>query len=547
MTQTNYLQIDVGATKQARAYQRKKEKKNTEEHKQFQQEAAIYLRVSSEMQKEGFSIEAQKLACQRCVQEKGYHLSEDHIYIDEAFTAKNEDRPAFRKMMVDAYMKQFSLIVVHKMDRFERNAEASAKTSRELKAIGVKVFSAYENLELSDDLFCKILSALNEHYIANLSMETAKGKHQSARSGYSNCSRPPFGYRKWQHGDPPELDKRILIVDHPAAEAVKEIFELYATGMYSFMDLAQYLNDKGFTTCTGRAFGKETIRSMMENVVYVGCVVYNNSAEEKFEIYPGKHEAIIPIDLFKKVKEIRSQKIIAHNTAPVGDENIKKHCLVQNLVCCADCGQRLRVKRSSYSDNAYRYIDCATIRGLTCKNDGKSVLARKVDSLVSSFLNNIVLPQNWVSDIEKKVSKEDLIQKINNQIETIKSRMQRRTFAFINGKSIISETEFEREQSKDNAEIEELKRKLPKDSVALNAQITLTNSLIMLFNQATKAEQHEIVHYLFKNIYIDLENCILTGFEPNPDYEFLFSTLSERCGWAKVENIYYIERKKNEG
>ena len=52
MTQTNYLQIDVGTTKQARAYQRKKEKKNTEEHKQFQQEAAIYLRVSSEMQKD---------------------------------------------------------------------------------------------------------------------------------------------------------------------------------------------------------------------------------------------------------------------------------------------------------------------------------------------------------------------------------------------------------------------------------------------------------------------------------------------------------------
>ena len=254
MTQTNYLQIDVDTTKKARAYQRKKEKKNTEEHKQFQQEAAIYLRVSSEMQKEGFSIEAQKLACQRCVQEKGFHLSEDHIYIDEAFTAKNEDRPAFRKMMVDAYMKQFSLIVVHKMDRFERNAEASAKTSRELKAIGVKVFSAYENLELSDDLFCKILSALNEHYIANLSMETAKGKHQSARSGYSNCSRPPFGYRKWQHGDPPEMDRRILIVDHPAAEAVREIFELYATGMYSFMDLAQYLNDKGFIARSAQCF-----------------------------------------------------------------------------------------------------------------------------------------------------------------------------------------------------------------------------------------------------------------------------------------------------
>lgn len=120
-------------------------------------------------------------------------------------------------MIVDAYMKQFSLIVVHKMDRFERNAEASAKTARELKSIGVTVFSAYENLELTDDLICRIISALNEHYINNLSMETAKGKHQAARMGYSNCSRPPFGYRKWKPGDSSELDRRIMIVDPPAA------------------------------------------------------------------------------------------------------------------------------------------------------------------------------------------------------------------------------------------------------------------------------------------------------------------------------------------
>ena len=168
MMQLNPLQIDIDTTKKGRSYQRKKAKKNTDAEKKIQMEAAIYLRVSSEMQRDGFSIEAQKLACQKSVQEKGYHLSDEHIYIDEAFTAKNEDRPAFKKMMIDAYMKQFSLIVVHKMDRFERNAEASAKTARELKSIGVTVFSAYENLELTDDLICKIISALNEHYITKM-------------------------------------------------------------------------------------------------------------------------------------------------------------------------------------------------------------------------------------------------------------------------------------------------------------------------------------------------------------------------------------------
>ena len=544
MMQLNPLQIDIDTTKKGRSYQRKKAKKNTDAEKKIQMEAAIYLRVSSEMQRDGFSIEAQKLACQKSVQEKGYHLSDEHIYIDEAFTAKNEDRPAFKKMMIDAYMKQFSLIVVHKMDRFERNAEASAKTARELKSIGVTVFSAYENLELTDDLICKIISALNEHYITNLSMETAKGKHQSARSGYSNCSRTPFGYRKWEHGDPPEWDKRVMIVDPSAAEAVRDIFEMYSTGLYSFSDLADYLNKKGFSSCTGRAFCKDTIRTMLENLAYVGCVVYNNTREEKLEIYPGKHKAIISLELFNRVKTLRAQKALSQNMACANDDRLKNYCLAQGLLCCSSCGHRLRTKRSSYGENVYRYMDCASDRGLSCKYDGKSILVRRVDSQIVEFLRSIVLPQNWVSEIEKRGVKEDLSQKINSQIDVIRARMQRRTYAFINGNSAISESVYDRDQAKDNAEIEELKRKLPKNSPELNTQITLTNSLINLFNQATMAERHEIVHYLFKNIYFDFDSCKIIGFDPNPDYEFLFSALSFQNKWVRDGDSYYFSESQ---
>ena len=50
------------------------------------------------------------------------------------------------------------------------------------------------------------------------------------------------------NGDHPEWDKRIMIPDQPAADAVKKNFKLYSTGMYSFNDLAKYLNERGFTT-----------------------------------------------------------------------------------------------------------------------------------------------------------------------------------------------------------------------------------------------------------------------------------------------------------
>ena len=116
--------------------------------------------------------------------------------------------------------------------------------------------------------------------------------------------------------------------------------------------------------------------------------------------------------------------------------------------------------------------------------------------------------------------------------------MQRRSYAFINGNSAISQSVYDRDQAKDSAEIEELKRKLPKNSPELNSQVTLTNSLLDLFDRATAAERHEIVHYLFKNIYFDFTTNKLTGFEPNPDYEILFSSLAEEKGWTRDESIY---------
>ena len=39
------------------------------------------------MQKEGFSLEAQMRDCTKYIESVGYHLSEENIFIDEAFTA----------------------------------------------------------------------------------------------------------------------------------------------------------------------------------------------------------------------------------------------------------------------------------------------------------------------------------------------------------------------------------------------------------------------------------------------------------------------------
>lgn len=258
--------------KKAKAVQKRLATENTVEAIQQKRSAAIYLRVSSEMQVDGFSIEAQKIACLKYAREQGYEVTNSHIYIDEAYSAKNEERPNFKRMIMAAHAAEFAMIIIHKMDRFERNFKAMRNTLEDLANIGVHVFSISENMELANTLTVNLFGIINEHYIQNLSWETAKGKHQAAKEGYFIGSKVPFGYRKWKIGDSPELDRRILIRDEKEADALQKCFEMYASGNYSFEDLASFLNDQGFVSRSGQAFREDTLRGMLENPIYIGYI-----------------------------------------------------------------------------------------------------------------------------------------------------------------------------------------------------------------------------------------------------------------------------------
>ena len=529
-------------SKKARAYQKYREKEQTPEYLQWQKEAAIYLRISSEMQKDGFSLEAQMRDCKKYIESVGYHLSNENIFIDEAFTAKNENRPSFTKLMVSAHMRRFSLIVIHKSDRFERNLANQINTIKELMKIGVTVYSCYERREISNDIYCQMMGMWNEHYINNLSDEVKKGKHAMAKKGYFIGSKVPFGYRRWQSIDDGS-DKRKLFIEEDKAKAVREIFEMYLTGRYSIADLAKYLNDQGFTNYRNRPFCEDTVRSMLENITYCGYVVYNNKATREVEIYQSDHQPIIPIELYNQMRAYRAQKADRYARQVSNGEKLKNHYLVQALVCCAECGHRLHV--GDRPDGSYTYYEESKKSAIVCSMNGKSIVASKLDRIVEKFITDIVLPRNWIDSITKNSSAEDTVKQIHEQIKAIQSKMKRREFTFIEGLGDMSTEEYKKQQTADRNEIIELKKKLPKGSPEMNAQITMTNSLIDLFRIATKAEQSDIVHYLFKNLYFDFSLRQLTAFEPNPDYEFLFSTFADEKGWKKDGKIFHILEQGN--
>jgi DNA invertase Pin-like site-specific DNA recombinase len=295
-----------------------------------------YIRVSTEEQVGTFSIDSQRRDIETWVKRRGGQLI--GTYVDEAISALTTDRPAFKQMRRDAAAGLFDAIVVYRFDRFSRNrVDAIAIKAIFSNDYNVQVFSILESAKTRDAdknlLFEALMESIAEHYVRDLSTATRRGKRERAMQGYHN-NKAPFGFRK--------TPDSILYPHKEEAEAVSLAFELYASGGYSFTNVARILNDKGFRIMGKRRFSNDTVRDMLHNRVYAGYVRYRPSRPDgtrarrsEIEWYEGKHDAIISEELFERCQNNAENKTRDHLHHP-----IHRVYLLRNLIFCAQCVEK---------------------------------------------------------------------------------------------------------------------------------------------------------------------------------------------------------------
>ena len=81
--------------------------------------AAIYIRVSTEEQKKGYSIEAQESVIREYAKNKDYEVYD--VYNDEGYSGKDFNRPEIQRLFSDLANDKVDLILVWKVDRLSRN------------------------------------------------------------------------------------------------------------------------------------------------------------------------------------------------------------------------------------------------------------------------------------------------------------------------------------------------------------------------------------------------------------------------------------------
>src|SRR5215213_2620974 len=190
--------------------------------------AALYVRVSSEEQVEGYSLEAQVRSGRLYGDAHGWEITE--IYRDEGKSARTDDlsrRPAFQQLLADAEAKHFDVIVVHKLDRFSRNLRVTLETLERLQSWGVGFVSISEQMDFTTPIgkvVLATLAAFAQYYSDNLSLETKKGKAERKAQGLYNGILP-FGLKKNSGGLPvpdPETYPGLLLAFGEAAKGASD-------------------------------------------------------------------------------------------------------------------------------------------------------------------------------------------------------------------------------------------------------------------------------------------------------------------------------------
>ena len=280
--------------------------------------AFIYTRVSTLIQVDGFSLDAQEEEIRDFA--KRWDISIVGKYSDEGKSGKNaEHRPAFSQMMEDIRSKKDNIkyVLVFKLSRFARNTSDTAKYLQELASYGVGLLGVKDGIDTSTatgKMIANIMGAVAEVELENIHEQTLAGRQKKARSGLWNGAQAPFGY---------SLDNKKLVVEPSEAEIVKRIFRLYTEEGQSLQYITRKLNDenvtrqqRGNTKISG--FTDRTIRAILKNPVYEGKIAYGRRHTVKVEGTNNETKVVKQDDESKIISEEtfeRAQSLLAKRAA----------------------------------------------------------------------------------------------------------------------------------------------------------------------------------------------------------------------------------------
>ncbi|MCT2014759.1 recombinase family protein [Staphylococcus capitis] len=371
-----------------------------------------YIRVSTERQVEGYSIEGQITQIEQYCQFNGYELVD--IYADRGISGKSMNRPELQRMLNDAKNGKLDCVMVYKTNRLARNTSDLLTIVEELHRQNVEFFSLSERMEVKNStgkLMLQILASFSEFERNTILENIYTGQHQRALEGYYQGNLP-LGYNNI-----PDNKKELMINQHEA-NIVKYIFESYAKG-HGYRKIANALNHKGYVTKKGNPFSISAVTYILSNPFYIGKIQFakykdwndkrRKGLNDKPVIAEGKHTPIISQDLWDKVQARKKQ--VSEKPQVHG----KGTNILTGIISCPQCSAPMAASNTTNTlkdgtKKRIRYYSCSNFRNKGSKVcSANSVRADVIEKYVMDQILEIVKSDKVIKQVVERVNQENQV------------------------------------------------------------------------------------------------------------------------------------------
>ena len=400
----------------------------------------LYSRVSTEMQVDGYSLEAQKTCLKKFAEREEMILAE--TYEDAGKSGKSiEGRPAFKKMLSDIENGAVvDYVLVYKLSRFGRNAADILNSLEFLQTYDVNLICIEEGIDSSQTsgkLLISVLSAVAEIERENILEQTMNGRREKARQGKWNGGPAPYGYL---------LKDDSLVINEEEAEIVRLIFDKYINTRMGYGGIAKFLNLQGIKKKPRKetdieGFSAHFIQQLIDNPVYCGKIAYGRRKHERVKgkkseyrlvrqkdycLVNGKHEGIVSEELWQQAHEKRLATGIKFASKYGKD---RAH-LLTGIIKCPKCGSGMYANRVCWTkkDGTYKevmYYACSRNklhRGRSCDYSA-NLKKTDIEPLVVEVIKHFVQDEKFAASIKSRIGIQADTAKIDVEIDNYESKL----------------------------------------------------------------------------------------------------------------------------
>ena len=498
---------------------------------------ALYCRLSRDDEQlgESNSIKNQKSILSKYA--KDNHFINTQFFVDDGYSGTSFTRPAFMELMELAEQGKIETIIVKDHSRLGRNRLIVGQLLEEdFVRLNIRYIAIMDNIDTDKGLndFLPIQDWFNEMHAKNTSQKVRAVFKNKGNSGIPLTINVPYGYKK----DP--LDKNKWIIDEPAAEIVRRIYDLCIQG-YGTHQICNILKQEKVPTpkeykaihglCNYHisevkyCWQDRSIYDILFRQEYIGDTVNFKGTtksfkdkskiyfpKEQWKIFKNTHEPIIDEETWNTVQRIRENR---QRPTKIGKINI-----FSGHLFCKDCGSKLYYCTSrSYTENKHFYR-CSKYKNTSSKSCTSHTIRehilkelvleniKQVLSYIRSY-EDLFIKQKLETSLEEQKKIDSINKKLLSQyekrIKDIDNLIQHIYEDNISGKitderfTILS-LNYEKEQKELKSKVKELANKL----VTTKQQELDLASFVSKVKQYTEISEltPEIINELIDKIYV---------------------------------------------